>query len=412
MANPFNQAKKQIMNASKKLKLNSETTSKLMIPDKFHTFWVRIKLDNGRRVKFRGFRSQYNNALGPYKGGIRFHPEETADTVLALSAWMTWKCSLVGLPYGGGKGGIICNPKELSNSELERLSKQYAKKIAKHIGENVDIPAPDVYTNSQTMSWMLEAYESKMNISSPGTFTGKPIELGGHLGRIESTGLGVAISIREALKNLKIKIKGSKVIIQGFGNVGQNTAKHLEKMGSKIIGISDSSTGIYDEKGLDIKKLIEYKNSGKRLIDYKNYKKISNEEILVKKCDVLVPCALENSIDNHNAPKINAKVIAEGANGPITTEADKILFKRSIIVIPDILANSGGVIGSYFEWMMNRTGENWDVKTYNKKLDMMITNAFKKVFEKYKKIKTENMRNVSYMIAIERVVNAMKLRGR
>ena len=412
MANPFDQAKKQISSASKLLKLDSETTAKLMIPDNFHSFWVRIRLDNGRRARFRGFRSQYNNALGPYKGGIRFHPEETADTVLALSAWMTWKCSLAGIPYGGGKGGIICNPKELSKSELKRLSKEYSRKISKFIVVDRDIPAPDVYTNPQIMSWMLEAYEQKMNISSPGTFTGKPIELGGHTGRTESTGLGVAINVREAAKKLKLNMKSTKIVIQGFGNVGQYAAKHLDKMGAKIIAISDSSGGLYDSKGLDISKLIQYKQEGNSLSKYKNYSKINNEKLLTLKCDVLIPSALENAIDKYNADKIDTKIIVEGANGPITTDADKILFEKSIIVVPDILANSGGVIGSYFEWLMNRSGESWELKTYNAKLDKMLTDSFSRVYKKYNELKNIDMRKTSYMIAIERVVKAMELRGR
>tara|TARA_Y100000034_G_scaffold130215_1_gene188083 strand:+ start:4883 stop:6124 length:1242 start_codon:yes stop_codon:yes gene_type:complete len=410
--NPFHEAQKQFDWVADKLALERPLKMKLREPQKFISFWVRIRLDNRRRAKFRAFRSQYNNALGPFKGGIRFHPHETADTIRALSAWMTWKCALTGLPLGGGKGGIICNPKKLSDGELERLSKQYAKKLAKHIGPFKDIPAPDVYTNSQTMAWMLESYEQKTKKSSPGTFTGKPVELGGHEGRSGATGLGVVITIREALTYLKMNPKKSTAIIQGFGNVGQYAAKHLEELGVKIIGYSDSSGAIYNPKGIKYKEAQDYKKNNKSLKGFKGAKALTNEELLTQKCDILIPAALENVITDVNAKHVKAKIIAEGANGPTTTKADDILFKRGIFMIPDLLCNAGGVVGSYFEWVQNNTGENWTLEKYNKNLNNTLTTAFKTVVDMYKNDGEINMRQSAYIVAVKRVASAMRLRGR
>ena len=412
MSSPFDEAKRQIDSAADKLGIGRPLRKRLKEPDLFYSFWVRIKLDSGRRAKFMGFRSQYNNALGPYKGGIRFHPDETAETIKALSAWMTWKCSLTGLPLGGGKGGIICDPSELSEWELERLSKAYVKKIRKIIGPWKDIPAPDVYTNSQTMAWMLEEYETLMKTSAPGTFTGKPVELGGHKGRTESTGRGVVIITREALKKLRLKPRQTSVIIQGFGNVGQFAAKYYEELGVKVIGYSDSSGAIFNEKGIKFKDVLAHKKREGKLSTIKGVKHMSNETLLEQKCDILAPCALEGVITKKNADKIKAKIIAEGANGPTTINADKILYERGIFVIPDILCNAGGVIGSYFEWSMNNTGEHWTLAKYNKNLDAVLTDSFNRVYKMYEKEKIIDFRETAYLIAVKRVVDAMRLRGR
>ena len=412
MSSPFDEAKRQIVSAADKLSISRPLRMRLKEPDLFYSFWVRIRLDSGRRAKFMGFRSQYNNALGPYKGGIRFHPEETAETIKALSAWMTWKCALTGLPLGGAKGGIICDPSKLSNHELERLSKAYVKKIRKIIGPWKDIPAPDVYTNSQTMAWMLESYEKLMKTSAPGTFTGKPVELGGHEGRNESTGLGVVITTREALKKLKLKPRQTTAIIQGFGNVGQFAAKHYEELGVKVIGYSDSSGAIFNEKGIKFKEVLAHKKKEGKLSTMKGVKHMSNESLIEQKCDILAPCALEGAITEKNANKIHAKIIAEGANGPTTTKADDILFKKGILVIPDILCNAGGVVGSYFEWVMNNSGEHWTLEKYNKNLDEVLTRAFSRAYSAYEKEKDINFRETAYIIAVKRVADAMRLRGR
>jgi len=412
MTSPFEEAKRQVDSAADKLGISKSMRAQLKNPDLFYSFWVRIRLDNRRRAKFMGFRSQYNNALGPYKGGIRFHPDETSETIRALSAWMTWKCSLTGLPLGGAKGGIVCDPAKLSESELERLSKAYSKKISKIIGPWKDIPAPDVYTNSQTMAWMLEEYESVMKTSAPGAFTGKPIELGGHEGRYESTGKGVVITTREALKRLRLKPRQTSAIIQGFGNVGQFAAKYYEELGIKVIGYSDSSGAIFNSKGIKFKEVLEHKKKEGKLATMNGVIHMSNESLLTQKCDILAPCALEGIITRKNAFDIKAKIIAEGANGPTTVDADKILFKRGILVIPDILCNAGGVIGSYFEWSMNNTGEYWTLNKYNKNLDSVLTKSFNKTYKLYEKEKNIDFRETAYMIAVKRVADAMRLRGR
>ena len=410
--NSFVEAQKQFDWAAERLNLDKKLRNSLRYPQNFIQKRLIIKRDDGRLKTFTAFRSQYNNALGPFKGGIRFHPEEDADTVRALSAWMTWKCALTGLPLGGGKGGVICNPKKLSEKELEKISKAYGKKFAKDIGPWKDIPAPDVYTNSQTMAWMLEGYEERMGISAPGAFTGKPIELGGHEGRNEATGLGVVITAREAMKHVRVNPKKSTAIIQGFGNVGKYTAKYLEKLGVKIIGYSDSSGAIFNPKGIKFADALKYKNEKKTLKGFPNAKSISNEKLIEQTCDILVPAALENVITEKNADKIKAKIIAEGANGPTTIKADEILYHNSIFVIPDIICNAGGVVGSYFEWVQNNSGARWSIKKYNEELDNVLSAAFKTVVEKYETEKDINMRQAAYLVAVKRVADAMILRGR
>ena len=410
--NAFIESQKQFDWAAKQLNLDKKLRTSLRYPQNFIQKRLIIRGDDDRIKTFTAFRSQYNNALGPFKGGLRFHPEETADTVRALSAWMTWKCSLTGLPLGGGKGGVVCNPKKLSEKELEKISKAYAKKFAKHFGPWTDIPAPDVYTNSQTMAWMLEAYEQSVGISAPGTFTGKPVELGGHEGRTEATGLGVVITTREAMKHVGMNPKKSTAIIQGFGNVGQYAAKHFEKLGLKIIGYSDSSGAIFNKNGIKFEDALKFKIKNKSLRKFPKAEAMSNEQLLEQNCDIFIPAALENVITEKNADKIKAKIIAEGANGPTTVKADEILYNNSIFVIPDLLCNAGGVVGSYFEWVQNNSGENWTLKKYNDELDKVLTNAFQTVVKTYETEKHINMRQAAYLVAVKRVADAMKLRGR
>ena len=410
MENPFLNAQKQIEKTAKKLNLNENITEALKEPMRILQVKIPTKMDDGKVKNFTGFRVQYNNARGPTKGGIRYHPEENLDTVKALAAWMTWKCAIADIPFGGAKGGIICNPKEMSQNELEKLSRGYIRAVAKFIGPDNDIPAPDVYTNPQTMAWMLDEYEKIVGKSSPAVITGKPLEIGGSKGRTKATGFGVAINIREAAKTIGLKLSGAKVVIQGFGNVGMYAAKFLEEMGAKIIVISDSKGGIYNPEGISVEKAIKHKQETGSLKGIEGAKEISNEKLLELECDILVPAALENQITKENAEKIKAKIIAEAANGPTTPEADEILHKNRKFLIPDILCNAGGVIVSYFEWIQNRTGNYWSEEEVDKKLDEKLTIAFSQMVEMAEKEKVDN-RTAAYMIAMKRVVDAMKLKG-
>jgi glutamate dehydrogenase (NAD(P)+) len=410
MENPFLNAQKQIEKTAEKLNLDKNVTELLKEPMRVMQVRIPIKMDDGNVKTFTGFRVQYNNARGPTKGGIRYHPKESLDTVKALAAWMTWKCAIADIPFGGAKGGIICNPKEMSQAELERLSRGYIRQIAEFIGPDKDIPAPDVYTNPQTMAWMLDEYERIVRKNSPAIITGKPIEVGGSLGRTKATGFGVAINIREATKKVGIELKGAKVAIQGFGNVGMYAAKSLEEMGAKIIALSDSKSGIYNPDGISVEKAINHKKETGSLKGLEGTSEITNEELLELECDILVPAALENQITKENADKIKAKIIAEAANGPTTPEADEILHKNGKFLIPDILCNAGGVIVSYFEWVQNRTGDYWSEEEVDKKLDEKLTRAFSQMAEMAEKEKVDN-RTAAYMIAMKRVVDAMKLKG-
>ncbi len=408
--NPFKVALKQLDWAAKELDLDKKTKKLLRKPKNLHTFRLVVRMDSGKLKFLRGFRCQYNNALGPFKGGIRYHPEETVDTVKALATWMAWKCAVVDIPLGGGKGGIICDPKNMSEKELERMSRAYVKKIYKHIGPWKDIPAPDVYTNSQTMAWMLDEYEKQVGHSAPGAFTGKPLEVGGSFGRTEATGRGVVITIREVLKELKMNPKRTTAAIQGFGSVGQYAAKFLEELGVRVVALSDSKGGVFNSRGIKFLDALEHKKDKKELKGLAGTTAITNEDLLELDVDILVPAALENVITKHNAKNIKARIVAEGANGPTTTEADEILFKNKVFVLPDILCNAGGVIVSYFEWVQNLYGYHWDEKEVNEKLDKILTNASKKVISEHARRKID-MRKAAYLIAVQRVADAMKKRG-
>jgi len=372
---------------------------------------IPVKMDDGKVKVFRGFRVQYNDARGPTKGGIRFHPEETIDTVKALSAWMTWKCSVVDIPYGGAKGGVICNPKKMSQGELERLSRGYIRAVSQIIGPEKDIPAPDVYTTPQIMAWMMDEFSKMREFNSPGVITGKPLEIGGSLGRGDATAKGTIYTIRDAAKHLSIDLKEATVAIQGYGNAGSYCHMLVGELGSKVVAISDSKGGIYSEDGIDCKCAMEHKSVKGCVIGAKeDAKEISNEELLELDVDILIPAALENVITKKNADKIKAKIIAEAANGPTTPEADEILYKKGIFVIPDFLCNAGGVTVSYFEWVQNISGYYWPLDMVYERLDQKMTKAFSDVLEMSKKEKV-NMRVAAYMVAVKRVVDAMKLRG-
>jgi len=409
--NPFEIAQKQVKSACDKLNADPAVYEILKNPMRVLEVSFPVKLDDGTVKTFVGYRSQHNNAVGPFKGGLRFHPDVTRDEVKALSTWMTFKCSVAGIPYGGGKGGMAINPKDYSKAELERISKGFAKAISPIIGEKVDIPAPDVNTNGQIMSWMVDAYEEVAGKSTKGVFTGKPLEFGGSLARTEATGYGVNLTAKKALAKLNIDVKGATYAVQGFGNVGFYTAYYAYKDGAKIVAFSNSDVAIYNENGIDMEAVIKDFEENGRIAANKGYgKDITNAELLELEVDVLAPCALENQITSENADRIKAKVITEGANGPTTPEADEILFKKGIVVIPDILANSGGVVVSYFEWVQNLQSYYWPFEEVQQKEDALLSTAFEDVWNLADEYKVD-LRNAAYMKSIERISKAMKLRG-
>jgi len=409
--NTFEVACQQLDLVAKELKLEPEVHSILRQPMRELRFTLPVRMDNGKVKIFQGFRVQYNDARGPTKGGIRFHPEETIDTIRALAAWMTWKCAVVDIPYGGAKGGIICNPKEMSKGELERLSRAYIDKLYLTIGSEKDIPAPDVYTNPQIMAWMMDEYSKLKGYNSPGVITGKPLSIGGSLGREDATARGALFTVREAAKYLKLDLAKATVAIQGYGNAGSFMAILTKRLfGSKIVAITDSKGGIYNPKGLDPYVVAEHKKKSGSVIGFPGTKKISNKDILELKVDILCPCALENVITEENAKNIQARIIAEVANGPTTPEADKILSQKKTFVIPDFLCNSGGVIVSYFEWVQNNSGYYWKEKEVHQRLDENITNAFTNVLN-VSIVRKTDLRLAAYVVAVERVIEAMKIRG-
>lgn len=414
--NPFENAQKMLKEACDKLGTEPAVYDILSEPLKVIEVSIPVKMDDGTVKVFKGFRSQHNDAVGPTKGGIRFDMNVTRDEVKALSLWMTFKCSVVGIPYGGGKGGIIVDPKTLSQGELERLSRGYIDAIYKLIGEKVDVPAPDVNTNGQIMAWMTDEYNKLVGHSAIGTFTGKPLEFGGSKGRTAATGFGVAITVREALNKYGIDINKSTIAIQAYGNVGSFTGTILNSMGAKVVAIAEYSReenrtyAIYNEDGLDAKALNEYNEKNHTLLGFPGGKEISIKDFWSLNVDVLIPAARENQITLDNVNYINAKIIAEAANGPITPDADKILNEKGILVTPDILTNAGGVTVSYFEWVQNLYGYYWSEKEVEEKEGTAMINAFSDIWnikEKY----NVSMRNAAYMHSVKRVAAAMKLRG-
>ncbi|HEY6238153.1 MAG TPA: Glu/Leu/Phe/Val dehydrogenase, partial [Thermoplasmata archaeon] len=372
-ANPFETAKRQIDIVADLLKLDNGMREILKHPKRELTVNFPVRMDDGNYHVYTGYRVQYNMARGPCKGGIRYHPNVSLDEVRALAAWMTWKCAVVNLPYGGAKGGIICDPKHLSRGELERLTRRFASEISPIIGPEMDIPAPDVYTDSQTMAWIMDTYSMQRGYSVPGVVTGKPIELGGSQGRGEATGRGCAYVIREAAPHAGLKVKGGRVAVQGFGNAGSVAAKILyDELGAKIVAVSDSQGGIYKADGLNPHAVEEHKKKTGSVIGFPGTKSITNEDLLECKTDILVPAALENQITKKNADKIQAKIVAEAANGPTLPEADAILHEKGITILPDILANAGGVTVSYFEWAQDIQGYFWDLADVNKRLERVM----------------------------------------
>ena len=409
--NPFAIAQKQLGQAAEIMGLDPATHELLRWPLRELHVTLSVRMDDGTTKIFHGFRVQYNDARGPTKGGIRYHPEETIDTVRALAAWMTWKCAVVDIPLGGGKGGIICNPKEMSERELERLSRAYIRQVGRIIGEETDIPAPDVYTTPQIMAWMMDEYSFIRGYNVPGVITGKPIPLGGSQGRGDATARGGMYCTREAGKVLGIDLKGATAAVQGYGNAGQFA--HIlgqELLGLKVVAVSDSKGGIYNPDGLDPQAVIAHKKEIGSVINFPGAKSITNAELLELDVVVLIPAALENQITAANAGNIKARIVAELANGPTTPEADEILRKNGVYVIPDFLCNAGGVTVSYFEQVQNSYDYYWDLETVHERLDMKMTAAFHAVHEMAQKHGVHN-RMGAYVVAVSRVAEVCKLRG-
>jgi glutamate dehydrogenase (NAD(P)+) len=403
-------ALEQLKMAAEKLQLDPGLHEILKKPKRTISVSVTIKMDDCSIGVFNGCRVQHWDVLGPFKGGLRYHPSVTLDDVTALAMWMTWKCAVVGLPYGGAKGGIQCNPKKMSQGELERLTRRYVSLIFDYLGPHRDVPAPDVYTNAQTMAWIMDTYSQLKGYSVPESVTGKPIEIGGSEGRVCATALGVAFCAREAAKILNLRLKNATVVVQGYGNVGYNAAQTMRDMGCKIIAVSDSSGGIYCSDGINPYDVRVHKSKTGSVINYKDCANITNAELLQTKCDILIPAAIENQVRRDNADKIRAKIVAEGANGPTTPEADRVLHEKGVCLIPDILANSGGVTVSYFEWVQNLTREHWKLEEVNRKLEDKMIRAFADVYKLSKKEESD-MRTAALMLGVGRVAHALQTLG-
>lgn len=411
LSNPFEIARRQLDDCVRILGLDSGVHEILRSPMREFHVSLPIRMDDGSIRVFQGFRVQYNDAKGPTKGGIRFHPDETIDTVRALAAWMTWKCALLDLPLGGAKGGVICNPKLMSQGELERLSRAYIGQVWRFIGPDKDIPAPDVYTNPQTMAWMMDEYSKMAGKNQFGVVTGKPLLTGGSAGRGDATGRGGLYTVREAAKVCGMDLRNATMAVQGYGNAGYHAA-HLAKalFGSKIVAVSDSKGGIFSQEGLDPDAVHEHKKTTGSVVNFPDAKPISNEELLELKVDVLFPAALEQVITGKNAPGIRARIVAELANGPTTPEADGVLHEKGIHVIPDFLCNAGGVTVSYFEMVQNLSMYYWDEEQVHQRLDRRMTTAYYSVLSASKEYNV-NMRQAAYAVAVKSIAEAMRLRG-
>jgi glutamate dehydrogenase (NAD(P)+) len=396
--------------AAARLNLDPNVAARLRRPDRAMIVSVPTRMDDGRVHVFTGYRVQHNDVLGPFKGGIRYHPEVDLGEVSALAMWMTWKCSLVGLPLGGAKGGVACDPAELSRHELQSLTRRYTAEILNFIGPEVDVPAPDMGTNEQVMAWIMDTYSQHKGHAVPEVVTGKPVAIGGTLGRREATGRGLVYTIIEAAKHLKLDLSGCTAVVQGFGNVGAVAVRELPSIGVRVIGVSDRTGGFFDPNGLPVDKLLEVADKNHSLEGCPYGAKISNQELLELKCDILVPAAMEMQITRENAGRLQCRILAEGANGPTTLEADAILAEKNVFVIPDILANAGGVVVSYFEWVQDLQNFFWTEDEVNQKLRGILTRAFHEVLNMSQKHRVD-MRLAALMIGINRVAQAMLWRG-
>jgi len=408
--NPHRIAQIQFDIAAEYLKLDPGLRQVLRSPKRILEVSVPTKMDNGQVKVFTGFRVQHNVARGPAKGGIRYHPNVTLDEVKALAAWMTWKTATVNLPYGGAKGGVICDPKRMSKGELERMTRRFAFEILPLIGPEEDIPAPDVYTDSQTMAWIMDTYSMTKGYSALGVVTGKPVSLGGSEGRNEATARGCLVVCEEACKIKKMNLRGASVAIQGFGNAGSVAARLFTEKKARVIAISDSRGGVFNSRGIDPLKAVRYKERSGTVVGMPGTSRISNDDLLTMKCDILIPAALENAITLNNADQIKAKIVAEAANGPTTPHADEVLARRGIMLLPDILANAGGVTVSYFEWVQDLQGFFWAEGEVNAKLESVMRRAFQEVHDTMRKHRT-HMRTGAYVLAVGRVAEATLVRG-
>ena len=408
--NPFEAMMSRFDFAAHKLNLDPGLYRVLRAPERQIIVAVPFLRDSGEVEVLTGYRVVHNRARGPAKGGIRFDLAVTLDEVKALAAWMTWKCAVVNIPFGGAKGGVVCDPGVLSNVELERITRRYTSAIIETLGPDRDVPAPDMNTNERVMAWVMDTYSMHVGHTVNAVVTGKPVEMGGSLGRREATGRGCMIVTREALKKLGIPVEGTRVVVQGFGNVGSIAAQFMEEQGMKVVAVSDKSGGLYDPKGLKVRELQQFVKHQRLLSEYRNAEHLTNEDLLTLDCDVLVPAALENVITSQNAPAIKARIICEGANGPTSPGADRILEEKGVFVIPDILANAGGVTVSYFEWVQDRGGYFWDEDTVNLRLERIMMHSFEDVAGMAGRHGT-NLRIAAYMVAIDRVAAVHRLRG-
>jgi len=408
---PVNEmALRQLDLAADRIGLDPNLRTRLRMPARALIVSVPTRMDDGSVHVFTGYRVQHNDTLGPYKGGIRYHPEVNLGEVSALAMWMTWKCSLVGLPFGGAKGGIACDPRRLSRKEMQGMTRRYTAEILNFIGPQIDIPAPDMGTNEQVMAWIMDTYSQHKGYAVPGIVTGKPVDIGGTLGRREATGRGVGYIVEQAANHLNMDLTKCSALVQGFGNVGLVTARELVRLGVRVVGVSDRSGGIYNPRGLPIEDLVKFKEQNKKLQEFSLAEKITGKEFLELPCDILVPSATEMQITKENAGKLKCRLLAEGANGPTTLEADKILTDKGVLVIPDILANAGGVIVSYFEWVQDLQNFFWSEDEVNKKLKEILMRTFHTVLELSHKEQV-NLRLAALMMAVQRVGRAMLLRG-
>ena len=407
----FEEALKPVKKAADILGLDEATFNAIAQPEEVLTVSIPLRMDDGRLEVFTGYRVHHNSSRGPMKGGIRYHPNVTLDEVKALAMWMTMKCAVAGLPYGGAKGGIRCNPKEMSAGEIERLTRKYAAAIADFVGPDKDIPAPDVGTDAQTMAWFADEYYKIKRMVLPAVITAKPLSIGGSRGRGVATGRGLYFVVVEAAKAYGMELKGARVSIQGYGKVAKPAAEFLHEVGCKIVAVSDSRGGVYNPDGMDPKELSEFKAKNGTVVGFPGAEEISTTDPITVDCDILIPAALENQITKDNAYDVKAKLIAEGANGPTTPEAHEILVEKGVVIIPDILANAGGVSVSYLEWVQNRMGYYWTEEEVDKKLETVMTSAFRDVYETSKKYETD-LRTAAYILALSRVYDAMKALGR
>ena len=410
VVNPYAMAISQFDDAAERLGLSQAMRAILRKPKRELIVNFPVRMDNGDVEMFTGYRVQHNINRGPAKGGIRYSPEVSLDEVRALAMWMTWKCAVVGIPFGGAKGGVICDPHEMSRGELERMTRRYATEISMLIGPNSDIPAPDMNTNPQIMGWIMDTYSMHQGYSVPAVITGKPLSIGGSEGRLEATARGVQVVTREAMQVFGLRPERCSVVVQGFGNVGSITARLLSELGCKVVGLSDIKGGIYNPDGIDVYAALRHSKEHGNLAGLKNTESVTNAELLELPCDVLVPAALENQLTERNAPRIKAQLIVEAANGPTTPEADHILNDRGIIIIPDILANAGGVTVSYFEWVQDLQRFFWAENEINNRLETIMTRSFQSVYAKSQEQQV-NMRMGAYLLAVARVAEATEIRG-